>query len=106
ICNGGGCTLKPIGTACTMPTECDSGFCAQGFCCDQACTGTCKSCAISGKQGTCSNVASGTAPTPAGQCVATAATTCGLDGTCNGAGACRFWATSTQCAAATCSGST
>src|SRR5436190_2542374 len=62
ICNGGVCTLKPIGTACTMPTECDSGFCAQGFCCDQACTGTCKSCAISGKQGTCSNVASGTAP--------------------------------------------
>ena len=84
-----------------MANECDSGFCAQGYCCNQACTGTCKSCAIAGSLGTCSNVANGTAPTPATQCATTAATTCGTDGMCNGAGACRFWATTTQCAAGT-----
>jgi len=106
ICNAGTCTLKPTGSACTMATECDSGFCAQGYCCNQACTGTCKSCAITGSVGTCSNVANGTAPTPATQCATTAATTCGTDGTCNGAGACRSWPTGTQCAAATCTGST
>ena len=37
-----------------------------------------------GQQGTCSNVANGTAPTPASQCAATAATTCGTDGMCDG----------------------
>ena len=35
-----------------------------------------------------------------------AATTCGNDGTCNGAGACRKYVIGTQCAAATCTGST
>jgi hypothetical protein len=106
ICNANICTLKPTGSTCTTAAECGSGFCAQGYCCNQACTGTCKSCAIAGSLGTCSNVANGTAPTPATQCVATAATSCGLDGMCNGAGACRFWATGTQCAAGTCVGST
>jgi Cellulose binding domain len=106
ICNAGSCTLKPTGTACTMANECDSGFCAQGYCCNQACTGTCKSCAIAGSLGTCNNVANGTAPTPATQCATTVASTCGTDGMCNGMGACRFWATTTQCAAATCVGST
>ena len=106
ICNANACTLKPIGASCTMANECNSNFCAQGVCCNQACTGTCKSCNITGSVGTCSNIANGTAPTPANQCPATASTTCGLDGMCNGAGACRFWAASTQCAAGTCVGST
>jgi len=106
ICNANRCTLKPIGTACTTPSECDSGFCAQGYCCNNACTGTCRSCAITGSLGTCSNVANGTAPMPATQCAGTVSTTCGLDGMCNGAGACRYWATGTQCAAGTCVGST
>jgi hypothetical protein len=35
-----------------------------------------------------------------------AATTCGLDGFCDGGGACRKYASGTQCAAATCTGST
>jgi len=106
ICNANACNLKPIGTACTMAAECDSGFCAQGFCCNQACTGTCKSCAITGSVGTCSNVANGTAPTPATQCATTVSTTCLTDGMCDGAGACRNWASGTQCAPATCTGST
>jgi len=106
ICNATICTLKPIGTACTTAGECDSGFCAQGFCCNNACTGTCKSCAIAGNVGTCSNVPGGTAPTPATQCSTTTSTTCGTDGMCDGAGACRLWVNGTQCAAATCTGST
>jgi hypothetical protein len=35
-----------------------------------------------------------------------AASTCGNDGTCNGAGACRQYVTGTQCVAASCTGST
>ena len=57
ICNANICTLKPTGTGCTTAAECDSGFCAQGYCCNQACTGTCKSCALTGSIGACSNVA-------------------------------------------------
>jgi len=106
ICNANICTLKPTGVACTTAGECASNFCAQGFCCNQACDTACKSCAITGSLGTCSNVANGTAPSPATQCPATVATSCGLDGMCNGAGACRFWASGTQCVAGTCVGST
>jgi len=106
ICNGSGCSLKPIGATCTAAGECNSGFCAQGRCCDSACNGTCKTCALATALGTCSNVPSGTAPVVATQCVGTAATSCGLEGVCNGAGACRFWAAGTQCVPGSCTGST
>ena len=106
ICNGTTCSLKPIGATCTAAAECNSGFCAQGRCCDTACTGTCKTCALATALGTCSNVPNGTAPVAASQCLGTAATTCGLEGVCNGAGACRLWAAGTQCVAGSCTGST
>ena len=53
-----------------MANECNSGFCAQGRCCDSACNGTCKTCALATALGTCSNVPNGTAPVAASQCVA------------------------------------
>ena len=68
-------------------------ICAQGRCCSAACTGTCKSCAVAGSEGTCRNVPDGrirsaSAPTRA-------PTTCGLDGQCDGTGACRKYAANT-----------
>ena len=67
----------------------------------RACTGTCMSCSLAGSVGTCSPIAAGDPPLVASQCPMAAASTCGNDGTCNGAGACRKYVSGTQCAAAT-----
>src|SRR6266540_1700891 len=93
-----------VGLACTTNSQCATGFCAQGICCATACTGTCKSCALAGTLGTCTNVAAG--QDPLNQCGDQGAASCGTDGFCNGAGACRQYAAGTQCAAASCSGTT
>ena len=41
-------------TACSADTDCMSLHCADGVCCDTACTGTCQACNVAGKVGTCS----------------------------------------------------
>jgi hypothetical protein len=100
-CIGLICQLAPLGTACTADNECSSGQCAEGVCCESDNCGPCRSCKRSGSVGFCQ-------PVPAGSthpaCIATPASSCGRDGTCDGAGACRFHPAGTQCAAATCSG--
>ena len=57
-------------TAPSAPTgaECLSGNCAQGVCCATACMGACRSCALSGTMGICTNVPTG-APDPSQTCV-------------------------------------
>ena len=100
VCSAGACTKRPNGATCTTAGDCSSGVCAQGICCSAACTATCKSCALAGTLGTCTNVAAG--QDPLNQCTDTGATGCGTDGSCNGAGACRLYATGTTCVAATC----
>ena len=102
VCTAMSCGKYPIGAACAANTDCSSNFCAQGYCCNTACTGTCQSCAISA--GTCINVPAG--QDPLAQCTDGGATTCGNNGSCNGAGACQKYVAGTQCAPATCSGST
>lgn len=57
----GSCRL-PLGEACTAPTECVSGFCEQGVCCETACDGPLEACNVSGSEGMCIGTAA-TAPT-------------------------------------------
>ncbi|HEV3031161.1 MAG TPA: hypothetical protein VG319_05935 [Polyangia bacterium] len=101
VCANGSCGLKGIGKTCADATECLSGFCAQGACCDEACTGTCRSCVLSGSLGHCSNITAGGAD-PRSRCVDQGAASCGTDGACDGAGACRVYAAGTACEAAAC----
>lgn len=55
FCDNGRCaTLKVPGATCGSSSECQSGFCADGVCCDQACSGSCDRCNLSGSVGTCS----------------------------------------------------
>ena len=66
-----------FGLSCTSNTQCVTGFCVNGVCCDTACNGGCGACNLTGKVGTCSAIASGT--------VCRASTgTCDVAETCNG----------------------
>src|SRR5262249_36193554 len=56
-------TLKAGSAAtCTMASQCPTGFCVDGVCCNSACNGTCESCAVPGSLGTCTAVPDGTDP--------------------------------------------
>lgn len=41
----GGSMLRSNGESCRFAGQCRSGFCIDGVCCNQACTGTCQTCA-------------------------------------------------------------
>src|SRR5262245_3177958 len=97
----------PIATGkpCSVAAECATRACCDGVCCENACTGACKACAMmytDQPDGMCAATTAGKDPhddcTPG-------TTACGDDGMCDGAGACRKYGTSQVCAAASCSGS-
>ncbi|MEL6340495.1 MAG: hypothetical protein AAFQ65_11340 [Myxococcota bacterium] len=49
-CDGNGaCFARAAGESCDSDSQCDSGFCTDGVCCDSRCAGTCESCST----GTC-----------------------------------------------------
>ncbi len=49
-------TIQAAALRCNDGGECLSGFCADGVCCNTACTGQCEACDVTGKVGTCSPV--------------------------------------------------
>jgi hypothetical protein len=100
-CAAGSCAAKKTrGVACGGPNECTSGFCADGQCCDRACTEACGACNLAGRVGTCSPVAGASAAGHAA-CVGTGVCAGSCDGT---RLACSYPDSATVCAAATCSG--
>jgi hypothetical protein len=98
-------TTKVDGAPCSAAAECTSGICADGVCCATSCTGACRSCALPATLGACADVAAGQVD-PRGVCVASAQSTCGTTGRCDGAGGCQLHAPGTTCAASSCTGST
>ncbi|MCC6648804.1 MAG: hypothetical protein IT374_24965 [Polyangiaceae bacterium] len=104
-CVNGACGIGfGQGHVCSNNTECQSGQCVDGVCCNTPCAGACFSCNGSTGQpaGTCAAVQTGLDPD--GDC-ADSGTPCGADGMCNGAGACRGNKTpGTSCGASSCSG--
>jgi len=54
-------TFIGLGQSCSAPTECASGFCAQGVCCNEECDGPLEACDRTDRVGTCSKAA----PAPA-----------------------------------------
>jgi hypothetical protein len=91
------------GGACSFDTDCRFGHCVEGVCCESSCAAKCTSCRSTNTgmpDGKCAAVKAGV---PHGtDCTTSDATTCGLDGKCDGAGACRNWASGTACAAELC----
>ncbi len=102
-CVGGICQLKPLGAICTAGNQCNSGSCTDGVCCEKADCGTCRGCRVSGTVGYCAPLPAGTQE-PRQRCAVEPAASCGRDGTCDGAGACRLYPSGTQCGAPSCSG--
>jgi hypothetical protein len=101
-CDGNGrCGTKANGSSCSEGGECTSGFCVEGVCCGSSVCTTCKSCAVPGALGTCTNVVDG-GNDPLGRCPPAPESSCGNDGRCNGGGACRLWSAGTPCRGASC----
>lgn len=89
-CDGAGNCRRQRGDVCNTETECSSGFCADGVCCDTSCEGLCQSCAASLTGG------------GDGICLATlayreSADECAGSVTCDGAGDCYAGALGTAC---------
>jgi len=54
VCNSSGvCVARGQGNACSADAECGTGHCADGVCCNTACTGQCEACATASTPGTC-----------------------------------------------------
>ena len=108
-CTGGYCTSSGTcatkmtnGSTCSANDQCANGTCVGSICCESACGGLCQSCASAdtGQQsGLCRPISAG--GSSKGRCTA-AGTACGLDGTCDGNGACRFGASGTTCGSPAC----
>jgi hypothetical protein len=108
-CVNGSCGPRGIGQACGAATECASGFCADGVCCESGCDGVCVSCAQPSAPGRCLPVPAGMADTstnPAQVCGDEGAASCGLDGRCDGVGGCQRYAAGVPCRPEVCDAST
>ena len=102
-CVNGTCGPKMDGQPCTASSECQKNHCVDGVCCDQACTGACRSCSLSASLGRCTPIAAGTVD-PRAICAAMAQTTCKTNGKCDGQGGCQPWPVGTLCAEENCTG--
>jgi hypothetical protein len=93
--------LKSNGQTCGAASDCNSGQCVDGVCCESACPGPCRSCGVTGSLGRCVNVAAGAAD-PRKTCTDQGTASCATDGLCDGAGACEKYRAGTVCAAESC----
>ncbi len=91
-CQSGQCTGQlPDGATCLNGEQCDSGRCVDNVCCASDCAGLCESCALPGNLGRCTPIADGS--DPADECAGDGP----CDGSCDGAGACRFPDSAVSC---------
>jgi hypothetical protein len=95
--NGDGGFMAHVanGLPCRSGSECQSGSCADGLCCNEACTGTCLTCKRAGSEGRCTMAEEGTDVRD--ECKDDGAASCHLNGVCDGAGACQTYSLGTIC---------
>jgi MYXO-CTERM domain-containing protein len=95
------------GSDCETGSECHSGFCVDGVCCNVACQGQCSACVqtLTGSpDGECAALPAGQDPEAECEVDPGYPNSCGADGLCDGAGQCREYAEpGVACGAAACS---
>ncbi|HVV53346.1 MAG TPA: hypothetical protein VHO06_27060 [Polyangia bacterium] len=79
---------KPLAEGCAANSECASGFCVDGVCCNTACDGQCFNCNQTGTMGYCTAQTSGDDLNAAIPC--TSPRTCGAPSTSLDVGGCRL----------------
>src|SRR3954465_10572187 len=89
-CGANGPALS-LGDTCSCDAECGSSHCVEGVCCNSACSGGCQTCTAASAPGTCLARATKSAPRKAADCPVDSPVTCGMDGTCDGAGQCKYY---------------
>jgi hypothetical protein len=93
---------QPAGAACAAASECRSGFCTDGVCCEAAdCGGPCRACNLAGSAGSCRNISADGDPR-AGGCAPEPVGSCGRTGKCDGQGGCQRQLNGTVCAPGRC----
>ncbi|MFH2005415.1 MAG: S1 family peptidase [bacterium] len=55
-CAGDDMCIQGLGLPCSAPDECESGFCVDGVCCNNACAGQCEACDRAAAMGACGAV--------------------------------------------------
>jgi len=91
-------TTLAIGATCTSPSQCTSGYCVDGVCCSEPCSGQCQSCSQAGSPGQCVAI-KGSPIAPRAACAGKG--TC--QGQCNGSGQECTFDNTTVCAPQSCS---
>ena len=99
--------LLPNGAICGgAGIGCLSGNCIDNYCCDNVCTGTCMSCSAfvkgGGTNGMCEPVLDGM--DIQNECSDEGSGSCGLNGFCDGTGACGLYDSTTVCGGDICAG--
>jgi hypothetical protein len=102
FCSSGLCQQKGSpGDSCSKASECNSGFCVDGVCCDAVCNGQCEACDAPTSMGSCTTITGA----PHGNRQACSGTGACV-GTCDGTSptTCTLPDSATECAAASCTG--
>lgn len=91
------------GEACSIGTECVTGHCVDGVCCESDCRMACRSCALPDAKGLCRPVP-GETPDPRGMCKDEGPASCHRNGLCDVSGRCADYPAGTICQPAECNG--
>jgi hypothetical protein len=90
-----------IGRTCKSDSECASGFCTEGVCCNERCEDTCETCSLANYKGSCLAVPMN--GNSNGKCTKDPVSTCQHTGNCSGTrGVCQMYADGITCAIDSC----